>query len=189
MNEPTREQIKEAFKKTIERWERIVEDVDYFNDSACALCLLESPDGERYVCGQSCPIRPHTKEGLGSCSGTPYNDFFNDKTPANALAELNFLRKVYIWWMEEEEKDSKWEALTGYVKEEKREEWVDVTGEITWITENYKGATLPYLLYGTYLNGDKMAYVNKGGFQICSGHEDGYKVEQHGQTFRILKKT
>ena len=37
MNEPTREQIKEAFKETIERWEKIVEDVEYYKGTDCQL--------------------------------------------------------------------------------------------------------------------------------------------------------
>jgi hypothetical protein len=94
MTEPTRQQIKEAFKETIERWEKIVEDVDYFERSHCELCPLF------HLCSETkaCPIVIYTKET--NCSGTPYLNFWNDRTPANALAELNFLRKVYIWWME-----------------------------------------------------------------------------------------
>jgi len=66
-------------------------------------------------------------------------------------------------------------------------EWIDITGDIVWVTENYTNAPFPYLLYGIYLNGDRMGYINKEGFQICFGYERKYKVEQNGQAFRFLK--
>ena len=172
MKEPTREQIKEAFKKTIERWEKIVEDVDYFHESECALCLLESPDGEHYVCSQLCPIKSHTKGGLDSCHATPYPKFFQDKTPENALAELNFLRKVYIWWIEEEGKDVKG-----------KEEWVDVSKEVKFWLRND----------GVLQIDDKDRIIGHmwadGEFYwTCKGRDYKKEVFKDRQ-FRILKKT
>lgn len=112
--EPTRQQIKEAFKETIERWEKIVEDVRYFFESKCELCLLESQYAE---CNNSCPVRNYKPGEHNSCIGTPYSDFFLNKIPANALAELNFLRKVYIWWME---KEGWGESVADYMRKEEK---------------------------------------------------------------------
>lgn len=189
MKEPTRQQIKEAFQKTIERWERIVEDVDYFDESECDLCLLEGTK-EDYVCSQLCPVRLYGKKGY--CNGTPYKDFFRSRTPENALAELNFLRKVYIWWMEGELNKifDKWGASVVRARKEwKKEEWVDVTDEIEWIAEDYPKQALPHMLYGTHENGDRMGYISSEGFGVCFGYEDKYRIEQSGQTFRYIKKT
>lgn len=186
MPEPTREQIKEAFKATIDRWEKIVEEPDYYHRSECELCLLESAN---YKCNNSCPIKNYKDGYQSGCTNTPYGDFFRNKTPENALAELNFLRKVYIWWMEKEAKKILDKvAMCG--KEEKKEDWVDVTAEVVWITKDYEHANLPHLLYGSHFNEKDIAYINDTGFHISYGqHEEKYKVEQAGQTFRILKKT
>ena len=265
MNEPTREQIKEAFNKTIERWEKIVEDVSYYNRSTCVLCEL-FPGA---ACKEKiCPVAIYAKQSV--CHGTPYWDFTHDKTPANALAELNFLRKVYIWWMEREEKgwairlageamlgakeekkktcgncedfmptknenyghcadapkskNIKWLpsdscscwrekgrkvgvcrmcgcnylqedggcSFAGYCKhkspEEKKEEWEDYTHHISWETKDYMDAELPYLLYGTNYKGEEIVYVNETGKHICHNHKKEYRLEQAGETFRILKR-
>lgn len=184
MTEPTRQQIKEAFKKTIERWERMVEDVDYFHETECSLCLLEATD-DFYVCTEFCPIRLHTSKSF--CHGTPYTNFFRDKTPANALAELNFLRKVYIWWMEEGEKDKKWESLTGYkreIKEEKKEEWVDVTEEVDWRLHKL-GHT--FWVRGYYKN-EFIVWLDNDGIsrQMQSLYE--IKVKRDNMSFNVLKK-
>lgn len=102
MSEPTRQQIKEAFKKAIERWEKIVEDVGHYEITKCPLCLLFSD--KPCSCNEHlCPIALCVKDSV--CENTPFIEFRDDHTPANALAELNFLRKVYIWWMEKESKE------------------------------------------------------------------------------------
>ena len=59
MKEPTRQQIKEAFNETIERWERIVEDPTYHSKTECSLCELEIKDGE-HRCSKLCPIGLYT---------------------------------------------------------------------------------------------------------------------------------
>lgn len=72
---------------------------------------------------------------------------------------------------------------------EEKEEWVDITDEINWITKGYKAKDVfPHLLYGEDKNEVEVAYVDGEGFQICYGRESEYKVEQAGQTFRYLKK-
>ena len=180
MSEPTREQIKGAFKKTIERWEKIVEDVEYFHESNCALCRLGQIHDS---CKEkACPIFLYTNER--SCIDTPYSEFDHEKTPANALAELNFLRKVYIWWMEGESKKDWWTK----VKEEKKEEWVDVTKETTW---KVGGVCHDYWLEG--LHDGKVVFLTAENTKIDlneKSDEENYKVvETPTGAFRILKKT
>ena len=182
MSEPTREQIKEAFIKTIERWERIVEDVDFFHETECSLCLLEGTADE-YVCSQLCPVRLYTE--LTSCGGTPYGKFFHDKTPANALVELNFLRKVYIWWIEKEEiLEIKGNKFYGNeMKEEKKEEWVDVTKNIKAKAHIYADGTALLRLYD---DSYRFGYM-EGQVRICTDDKAKYKAIS-GFDFRILKK-
>jgi len=170
MIEPTREQIKEAFKATIERWEKVVEDPSYYHKSECKLCGVY---GEDQTCHKYCPIQLYGPHHV--CRNTPHDKFSGHNDSENALAELNFLRKVYVWWIEEEE-------------EEKKEEWVDYTHHISWETKDYPDAELPYLLYGTNYKGEEIVYVNENGKHICHNHEKEYRLEQSGETFRILKK-
>ena len=181
MSEPTRQQIKEAFKETIERWEKIVEDVSYFSKSSCKLCDLESFNS----CNRFCPIANYDGQDHEGCVGIPWHDFAYKRTPENALAELNFLRKVYIWWIEKEKP-------TGVVrKEEKKEEWVDVTEEIELsLHAHYDG----YCDIHFHLKSDPQ---EKGiGYIYADGNEsfynEDYKMERSGDsrmTFRILRKT
>ena len=181
MSEPTREQIKEAFKKTIERWEKIVEEPTFYHSSSCALCQMH-PTGNCQP--TTCPVAIYTSSR--GCIGTPYQDFNYNRTPANAIAELNFLRKVYIWWMEKEEKG---EPLMDYLrKEEKKEELEDVTTEIKWHTKDYQMAEFPHLLYGINSRDKEIVYVNESGKHICHDHTEEYRLEQNGETFRILKR-
>lgn len=72
---------------------------------------------------------------------------------------------------------------------EKKERWVDVTHEISWETKDYPGTELPYLLCGVNSSGEEMAYINGTGRHICYNYEKEYRIEQEGETFRILKKT
>ncbi len=193
MREPTRQQIKEAFNKTIERWEGIMEDPKYFNRTNCKLCTLDNDKGdETYHCNNSCPIKDYGDANHSGCAETPYIAFFKDKTSANALAMLNFLRKVYIWWMEEKEKDKKWEGLTGYVKEEKKkEEWVDVTEETQW---KISGGAGRYWLIGycrePHSRYDAQFILDGKGIRL--NHSDfsiEYKIEKIDTDFCILRKS
>ena len=180
MSEPTREQIKEAFKKTIERWEKIVEDVDYFSSSQCELCQLQEASG----CGY-CPVAEKT--GKSQCKNTPFWDFQYEKSLEHALAELNFLRKVYIWWGEGEGRS------TGVVrKEEKKEEWVDVTEETWWKISGMPGR---YWLLGYHGEShpvhDAQFILDGNGARLNHGDFSAeYRVEKvNDADFRILKKT
>jgi len=181
MLEPTREQIKEAFKKTIERWERIVEDVDYFSESDCDLCLLEGTK-EDYVCSQLCPVSLYGEKS--HCHGTPYSNFFHVRTTENALAELNFLRKVYIWWTEKGA-NKILDKVAMYGKQEKKEEWVDVTNELSWEFRKEAmgiGFGVLSMYYKQTLIGHLCA---DGGFSFV---DQRFKKERSGVWFRILKK-
>ena len=191
MSEPTREQIKEAFNKTIERWERIVEDVGHHNKSHCSLCSL-FPDHIGSCNKNVCPIGLYTKSSI--CEHTPYFTFQEDKTPANALAELNFLRKVYIWWMEKEVNKVFEKYGIDDLKEEKKEEWEDVTKEcLVAIKENRRGGYLEIYHKGNTLTLQAMK---------CSLNENGelsvrfwkprdkykFSLGRDKQCFHILKK-
>ncbi len=182
MSEPTRQQIKEAFGETIDRWEKIVEDIQYYECSDCPLCsLFPGATCEKDIC----PVGIYVKRG--ACDDTPFWKFTEDNTPANALAELNFLRKVYIWWMEEEEKDKKWEGLTGYTRKEKKEEWADVAGELTAkVSERVDGFAVN--LYHNDLN---VAFIDGDGIYIRTESRAYaiYKVEIKDEAFCILKKS
>ena len=169
MSEPTREQIKEAFKATIERWEKVVEDPSYYHKSECKLCGVY---GEDQTCHKYCPIQLYGPHHV--CRNTPHDKFSGHNDSENALAELNFLRKVYIWWME---------------KEGKKEEWVDVTDEIGWYVKPYSAGTLNHLLHGINKEGKTVAYISESGFHLGHQEEEEYRLEQKGETFRILKKT
>jgi len=127
MIEPTREQIREAFKKTIKRWEKMVEEPNYFYESDCELCLLESVKRQ---CNSSCPIRHYQGEYHGGCVNTPYGVFYRQRTPENALAELNFLREVYMWWLEKEVDKIFEKYGIDDLKEEKKEQWQDITDRV-----------------------------------------------------------
>jgi len=181
MSEPTREQIKEAFNKTIERWERTVEDVKFYEKSDCPLCNLFP----KHMCTQTiCPIGIYAKRG--SCNATPYWKFTEDKTPENALAELNFLRKVYIWWMEKEVNNILEKYGIDDLKEEKKEKWVDITKQIDWsVRADFEGKFCVFLMMDKDgLFGHMLA---NGDFFFARGE---YKVEHklNDQYFRILKK-
>lgn len=180
MKEPTRQQIKEAFKETIERWEKIVEDPSYYHESDCQLCRLH---GEDKSCHRYCPIRDYGDHAV--CCNTPHDAFSTEKTPQNALVELNFLRKVYIWWIEKQGKDVYKQWLQDN-KEEKKEEWVDVAEELTAQVYVKVGG----FAVNIYHNDLNVAFIDGDG--ICIRSEgvayDKYKVSVQDEAFRILKK-
>ena len=179
--EPTRQQIKEAFKETIERWEKIVEDVEYLYSSSCALCGVREGVGCKE---KGCPIFFYI--GFPSCNDTPYIKFEHNKTSANALAELNFLRKAYIWWMEKEA-NKILDKVAMYGKEEKKEwsAWHNITEGL--IGKPY--ASGDGYSMGIYYNGLKIAFADDDGFFIDALQMDSYKIEKKDSNFLFLKKT
>ena len=74
-----------------------------------------------------------------------------------------------------------------FEQEKKQEEWDDITISIQWKSVPYPVGLFPRLLYGM-LDSEKIIYVNGSGFHLCTGKESKYKLEQSGQTFRILKR-
>ena len=177
MKEPTRQQIKEAFKETVERCEKIVEDPEYYHKSECKLCGLYDED---QACHRYCPIRLYGDYEV--CRNTPHDAFLSgaDNASEVALAELNFLRKVYIWWMEKEKP-------TGVVRKEKKEwsAWIDITENIEPKIHVHSDGTGVVRLYdGEHRFGYLEAKAN-----LCSEDKEKYRVQTDGFYFRILKKT
>ena len=81
------ETLAQAWKKTIEKWELIVN--GYYPDGAistCGLCNLYNP-----FCG-GCPVRI-IATGSG-CVNTPFKKWCDSSSKDNAIAELEFLKDV-----------------------------------------------------------------------------------------------
>lgn len=66
-------ELKKAFRATIERWEKIVDDVDCYGRSDCALCDYSHSMG---LGCDNCPIFKKTDET--KCFDTPWDDFTDD---------------------------------------------------------------------------------------------------------------
>ena len=171
--EPTRDEIKKAFQDSIARWERIVEDVDYYKGTDCALCNLGDAHNS---CNNDCPIVEYSGERV--CVGTPFNDYHTDKTPENALAELNYLRKVYIWWIERGKKD-------------KPQEWVDVTESFHLLFHKHGSGGYDIHFSSKDDTEDWIGWIySDGRIELSSEYEDEYKVEVvDDETFKILKRS
>jgi len=73
-----------------------------------------------------------------------------------------------------------------FEQEKKQEEWEDITVSIQWKSVSHPVGLFPWLLYGM-LDSEKIIYVNSSGFHLWP-NELKYKLEQSGQTFRILKR-
>lgn len=192
MPEPTREQIKEAFNKTIERWERIVGDVSYYYNSNCALCDIAPL---KHKCSEkNCPIFTFTD--VSGCDNTPYPTFVAQKTPANALAELNFLRKVYIWWMEKEANKILDKVAMYGKEEEKKEEWEKLTNKDLVVLIKECGETFGCFLMITdnnelRINQKRKCYLDKENclhMEFYKLDNPKYKLKVENGNFRILKK-
>ena len=81
-----------ALKESIEHWERLKtgEDTNVGSDS-CALCNYTRGDGLTVNCDK-CPIM--RKTGHDSCDGTPYNDYYFNRTTENAQRMIDFLKSL-----------------------------------------------------------------------------------------------
>lgn len=182
---PTKKQIKEAFRETIERWGKIVNNLSYYEESYCSLCTLENVPGDICMsCNHSCPIRNYKDENHYCCVKTPYGNFYHNRTPENALVELNFLREVYIDFLE---KNGMNKEKAEEAKCCKEEEWEDVTRELTaevcmieprgYIVLSHDGIKIAYT---------KSHYKDEG-LRFSLRHND-YKIETKGGDFNILRK-
>lgn len=181
---PTTGQIKGAFRESIERWEKITEDLGYYDKTNCSLCNLGKDDKYDYDCNEYCPIRDYGTGNHAICCNTPYDTFHMNRTKENALAELNFLREVYIDYLEEGEKD----VCCKEEEEKKKEEWVNVTKELTaevdMISDKQGYLALSH-------NGLFMAYTSSRGeiegLRLVSSHIN-YRIEAKGGDFSVFKR-
>ena len=200
-------ELKKAFNKTIERWEKIVDDVTYYDlpESNCALC-----DYKRNIIGtgfncKGCPIREKT--GQFQCGGTPWRAFMDNRTAENALRELVFLKDLYIELMEcpipcpkppsafddmsDEQKSELVELwvkkIEMYEKMEKRakEEWCSeakhTKPQVEWIdiTKDLKCriARLGNFYFPTFYYNDKHVLMWAGCKWELYEDEENYKIE------------
>ena len=175
-NKPTYEEKLRALKETIKRWERIAdkEDYEYYNNTNCPLCMLS--DGNP-SCWDGCPIREKT--GRYMCCGTPFHAFNTNHTKENALAEVVFLKNLYIEMLEKEYPGAK------HIPKEKKKEWVDVGKELY-----VKLGMIGDKYYPRIFHEDKeMAFMACDGWQLAYGSDENYKLEQDERgNFRIFKK-
>lgn len=183
----TKEQIKEAFRKTIHRWEMIVEDPDYRDGSYCHLCILENIEGNIIqFCNESCPIRGYKGEDHFACDETPCLTFFNNQTKENALVELNFLREVYLDFLEnliQEQCDELCMAMKAE-SEEAKKEWVDITKEIEWRLHQAP-YTRGYWVRG-YYKGEPIVWLDNDGIDSFSSYDT--KIEKSDMSFNVIKR-
>lgn len=191
----SKEEIGRAFRKTIDRWQEIVKDPGYHEKSYCHLCTLENDEGDEEMrgCNKWCPIRYYNGGLHGGCCDTPYFTFTNHKTKENAKAELDFLCEVYLDFLENQIQEQLGE-LNRAIKEEtreaeeKKEEWVGVTEELTakvyMITEHQGYIRL-------YHNGRYVAFTKSDheikGLELVLNHQD-YKIETKGGDFTVFKR-
>ena len=183
----TKEQIKEAFRKTISRWEMITKDVKYFEESKCSLCLLENAPGDPFMsCNKSCPIQSYKGKEHTCCNDTPYGNFYEERDYESALVELNFLREVYLDFLENE-MQRKLDELSMAMKaeaEEAKEEWVDITKEIEWRLHQ-SPCTRGYWIRG-YYEGEPIVWLDNDGINSFSSRDT--KVEKSDMSFNVLKR-
>lgn len=199
----TDEQIMKAFRETIERWEKIVKDPDYFSESNCSLCLLENDTGDEHQrCNSSCPIRNYRGGDHWGCVETPYNTFYNARTEENALVELEFLCEVYVDFLEDKVQgllDEIGKGLKVEAEAEKKEEWVDVTESLHLSFHKHfsGGYDIHFSPKDDAKNWIGWIYSDgrielAGGGKIClpNGHYVKHKIEVvDDETFKILKQS
>lgn len=183
-------ELKKAFKETIERWEKIIDDVTYYARSGCALCDYKVNNLESGLRCKGCPVREKT--GKSQCGGTPWGRFMRNRTTENALRELVFLKNLYIELVECPIPSSPLEdALRGLndkIEEEKRAKkgrWVDITKECKYRADGLGRGYYVACTYGNFMlyqfKHDEMKWVGGHGLDIMT------ETEPDG-TFRIFIK-
>lgn len=207
---PTYEEKLQALKESIVNWEETAKDLAF---RSCPLCDLRNKYTKKGDCHRAeCPISE--KAGRAGCAGTPYWDFDRNPTKENALAEVVFLKNLYIEMLESHgQKSDKGGLPAGCCPDceywvdkgkgcnydgecprkprPKKEEWVDVTEEVEMKWD--KHGDLGYNIHLSH-DGTWLAYLfDKGNaFNTCCGGSQKYRIEFHqGQIdtfFRILKK-
>lgn len=199
-------ELKKAFKETIKRWEKIVDDVTYYARSDCALCEWALNESGSYLC-TPCPIFKKTRRT--QCHKTPWHPFMSDRTPENALRELVFLKNLYIELIdcpissnsldkirkEKIEMFEKWDErlsrLYGGENRAKKKGRVDITEKLIWKTRETTDGFV-YLI--GYLHGKEIVQLDAG-YGICLRHSADpkigkkYKIEEREfGYFKILKR-
>lgn len=211
MKKPTYEEKVQALKESIKHWEEVAEDPDNVRTDAedCACCVLTGFNPERKFetglhCENGCPIFEKTQKH--GCKDTPYEHFENARTKENAQTEVIFLKNLLIEMLEKgeprdyckdcchwvddecslgwecEHKKGEWKRIPKQ-KEEKKEEWVDVTMDVEW-RMRCDGEDLYVLVMRD--NGDVFGHMwADGEFYISNSSK--YRA-CCGRQFRILKK-
>ena len=110
---PTFEEILKACKKSIKHWEEVAEDPENeaTSEYECALCELFFFKSDECV---GCPI--YEKTGHINCVETPFLAFIENRTRENALAEVVFLKNLYIEMLEKGDDWNKIEKRRGIDK-------------------------------------------------------------------------
>lgn len=196
-------ELKKAFRKTIERWEKIVDDVTYFARSDCDLCAwaLRYAEKGRTACSV-CLIGKKCEDKR--CYGTPYADFEKAKTKENALRELVFLKDLYIELIEcpkphslldgasdeyKKELAELWEKKRGMrEKRAKKEEWVDVTKEVTWGVEKVTKFYYLRIFYDKEIIARSETFDGGKKISFTIYNTDNHKIEWYDGDFKIFKK-
>lgn len=168
-----------AFRRTLERWEKIVENPEYWRESSCVLCDVEE---EGCI---DCPIRLFTDND--SCSDTPYNNFYVNRTIENAITELAFLHKVYSWYLEQEVK----EVEEKEIAEEVKEEWVDVTDRLYFFPHFHMASGYDVHFSEKEDKGDWIGWIYADGeMEIGFDYKDKYEIERvESKLFKIFKRS
>ena len=202
-----KEELKKAFRKTIARWEKIGDDVNYYMESDCPLCkyAINAQNDDSHAC-HICPIYKET--GVELCKNTPHEDFaeINGQTTENALRELVFLKDLYIELIDCPKPtvrtcvecgeffdpttvpwdDSTIEDFKKGCEKRAKEEWVDITKDVRWdIDDMFED----WRLTGCY-HESEICFLKADEGIVISGDKSKYKVtiEESGYYFKVLKK-
>ncbi len=194
MSEPTREQIKEAFKQTIERWEKIIGSLSYKEErwvnitKDCRFDLegdeffkIKDKDGslisiQRNKAQVSYSVGKREHGELTVVFGPPRAGY---KFEINRFKNFEILKKLGT------EKDCKAKGIgltEPAATEEKKEEWEDITEKVVLTTEKNDGGQ--YFLRISYQQRN-IGIIYKGQLNL---YDLTYKVEYSGYTTKILKK-
>ena len=92
-----------ATHESIDHWFDVLERKSYHTGAeTCALCVKFKIYTTSFNSCRLCPVKQKT--GFSSCTGSPYQDYVNQPTRANARKEINFL----ISLLPEKEQECYW---------------------------------------------------------------------------------
>ncbi len=137
-------------------------------------------------CNASCPIKFYEDEDHFACRNTPYRNFWKERDCESALVELNFLRKVYLDFLEDE-LQGKLDGLGMVIEREiiKEEEYPrDVTEELSFVINPFHpgGYFIDF-----YHEGTIVGFLGYEGITISNA--DMFKIEKeaYGDAFCIMR--